>query len=148
MSPICFEKKKTVGRIIAPFFFESSESDRVFISLHESNSIFRAQGINSEWVSARIVRASGSLPWIGVDDPSDVQRLQAQHAGRLQESANFQLGGPGKLTGADDLRHVLQTNGGLTDLWYVDDGDILWPTSPTPKSERSGTHRRQKSFAM
>ena len=36
------KKKKTVGRIIHPFFFESSESDRVFNYLHDSNSIFRA----------------------------------------------------------------------------------------------------------
>ena len=53
-----FRKKIPVGRIIPPFFFESSESDRVFIYLHDSNSIFRAQGINSEWVSARIVLES------------------------------------------------------------------------------------------
>ena len=33
-----------------PFFFESSESDRVFNYLHDSNSIFRARGIKSEWV--------------------------------------------------------------------------------------------------
>ena len=39
-------------------------------------------------------QAAGNLPWIGVDDPSELQRLQADHAARLQESANFQLGGP------------------------------------------------------
>ena len=65
-------------------------------------------------------QASGSRPWIGVDDPSDVQRLQAEHAVRLQETANFQLGGP-----ADGPRHVPQKNGGLADLWYTDEGDIL-----------------------
>ena len=41
-------KQITVGRIIPPFFFESSESDRVFNYLHDSNSIFRT--INSEWM--------------------------------------------------------------------------------------------------
>ena len=70
-------------------------------------------------------QASGSLPWIGVDDPSDFQRLQAEHAVRLQETANFQLGGAEKLTGTNDPRRVLQMNGGLADLWYMDDGDIL-----------------------
>ena len=70
-------------------------------------------------------QASSSLPWIGVDDPSDFQRLQAEHAVRLQETTNFQLGGPEKVTGANDPRHVLQRNGGLADLWDMDDGDIL-----------------------
>ena len=36
-----FRKKIPLGRIISPFFFESSESDRVFNYLHESNSIFQ-----------------------------------------------------------------------------------------------------------
>ena len=48
-------KKIPLGRIIPPFFFESSESDRVFKYLHDSNSIFRAAGINSEIFSARTV---------------------------------------------------------------------------------------------
>ena len=48
--PTCFEKKFTVGRIIPPFSFESSESDSVFNHLHDWNSIFRARRINSEWV--------------------------------------------------------------------------------------------------
>ena len=39
--------------------------------------------------------------------------------------ANFQLGGPGKFTGSDDPRHALQKNGGLADLWYMDDGDTM-----------------------
>ena len=42
------QKKLPVGRIIPPFFSESSESDRVFNYLHDSNSIFRAAGIKSE----------------------------------------------------------------------------------------------------
>ena len=50
------KKKNPFGRIIPPFFFESSESDRVFNYLFDSNSIFRARGLNSEWVSARMVR--------------------------------------------------------------------------------------------
>ena len=41
-------KKILFGRITPPFFFESSESDRVFNYLHASNSIFRAGRINSE----------------------------------------------------------------------------------------------------
>ena len=49
------KKKIPVGRIIPPFFFESSESDRVFNYLHDSNSIFRAAGISTEWVSGGTV---------------------------------------------------------------------------------------------
>ena len=70
-------------------------------------------------------QASGSLPWIGVDDASNFQRMQAEHAVRLQETANFQLGRPKKLTGANDPRHVLQRNKSLADQWYMDDGDIM-----------------------
>ena len=70
-------------------------------------------------------QAPGSLPWIGVDDPSEFQRLQAEHAVRLHETANILLGGLEKLTGANDPRHVLQTGGGLADMWCQDDGDIF-----------------------
>ena len=41
-----------------------------------------------------VVQAAGSLPWIGVDDASETQRLQAEHAAKLQRVYNFQLGGP------------------------------------------------------
>ena len=42
----------------------------------------------------------------------------------MQETGNFQLGGPEKLAGADDP-HALQKNGGMADLWYMDDGDVM-----------------------
>ena len=70
-------------------------------------------------------QAAGALPWIGVNDPAEEQRLQADHAARMQESANFQLGGPEKLTGAHDPQRALQISGGLADQWYMDDGDIM-----------------------
>ena len=38
------------------FFFENSESDRLFNFLHDSNSIFRAGGINPAWVFRCTVR--------------------------------------------------------------------------------------------
>ena len=53
--PKMFRKKIPVGRIIPPFFFGRSESDHFCNYLHDSNSIFRAGGINSEWVRARTV---------------------------------------------------------------------------------------------
>ena len=56
---------------------------------------------------------------------AEVQRLQGDHAARLPESANFQLGGPEKLTSAHDPQHALQKNGGSADQWYMDDGDIM-----------------------
>ena len=37
---------------------------------------------------------AGNLPWIGVEDPLKMQRLQADHAGKMQKVSNFQLGGP------------------------------------------------------
>ena len=50
-----FREKIPVGRIIPPFFFESSESDRFFNYLHDSNSIFRVGRINQETFSVRAV---------------------------------------------------------------------------------------------
>ena len=70
-------------------------------------------------------QAAGSLPWIGVEDPSDEQRLQADHATGVQEPANFQLRGPERLTRAHDPKHALQKNGGVADQWYMDEGDIM-----------------------
>ena len=70
-------------------------------------------------------QAAGSLPWIGVDDPLEEQRLQADHANKMQEVQIFSWCGPEKLTGVDDPRHASQENGGLADLWYTDAGDIL-----------------------
>ena len=52
-------KKNRVGRIIPPFFCKSAESGRFFIYLHDSNSIFWAQGIKSEWVLGRTVHCVG-----------------------------------------------------------------------------------------
>ena len=69
-------------------------------------------------------QAAGTLPWTGVNDHAEEQRPRADHAARLQESANFQLGRPEKLTGAHHPRHVLQKSGSLADQWYTDDGDI------------------------
>ena len=70
-------------------------------------------------------QAAGTLPWIGVNHSAEEQRLQADHAARLQESTNVQLGRPEKLTGAHDPQHALQKNRGLADLWYMDDGDVM-----------------------
>ena len=57
--PKMFRKKIPFGRIIPPFFCKSAESGRFFfISLHDSNSIFWAQGIKSEWVLGRTVHHS------------------------------------------------------------------------------------------
>ena len=74
--------------------------------------------------------ASWSVAWLwvwsGVSDFAVEQRLQADQAARLQESANFQLGGPEKLICAHDPQHVLQKSGGLADQQYMDDGDIMY----------------------
>ena len=70
-------------------------------------------------------QAAGTVPWVGVTDPAEEQRLQADHAARLQESSNFQLGGPEKLTGSHDPRRALHKNGGLADQWDVDGGDTM-----------------------
>ena len=55
ISPQCFEKKSPSDELFLHFSFESSESDRVFNYIHDSNSIFRVRGINSEWIYGRTV---------------------------------------------------------------------------------------------
>ena len=51
-----FRKKIPFGRIIPPFFFESSESDRFFFNyLHDSNSIFRAAELTQNGFRDRTV---------------------------------------------------------------------------------------------
>ena len=70
-------------------------------------------------------QATANLPWNGVDDPSEMQRLHAEHTAKMHRIHNFLLGGPQNLTGADDPRRTLQEHGGLADFWFVDDGDIL-----------------------
>ena len=77
------------------------------------------------WRRIPAQQAAGSLPWIGVDDASELQKLRAGHATPKQESTNFQLGGPDKRTGAHHPRRALHKNDGLADLWYIDDGDIF-----------------------
>ena len=70
-------------------------------------------------------QAACTLPWIGVDDPLEEQRLQAEHASKTQNVQHFQLGGQQNSPELDDKRHAPQGNGGLADQWHVDDGDIL-----------------------
>ena len=102
-------------------------------------------------------QAAGSLPWIGVDEPSEEQGLQADHGNRVQESANFQRGGLEKFSGADDPQHALQKKKKKTEAWQTCGTWMTATTcvtrswccpscrklsSPTPVSERSGTPRK------
>ena len=82
LKPARFEKKIPFGRIILPFFFESSESDRVFNYLHDSNSIFRVGRINSEIFSARTVSPSKSKQRVSSEErrtPARSQAVQKSH---------------------------------------------------------------------
>ena len=82
-------------------------------------------------------RAARTLPGIGIDDPVEKRRLQAEHEDKMQKIQSFfQLGGPEKNIGAYDPRHALQESGGLADQWYVDGGDNLYH----PKLVRSYLH--------
>ena len=101
-------------------------------------------------------QAAGSLPWIGAGDPSEMQRLQVEHTAKMQVST-FQLGGPQKLAKADHPRHALQKDGGVADLWYMDDGDIMCLAVFVPsdlhgfddastKVEAGRNHRKRRSF--
>ena len=78
-------------------------------------------------------QASGSLPWIGVDDPSELQCLQAEHA-VSQSAENCQLPDDpfacvlAEFNGFDDVRHAVQKHVGLTDLCDIMCHPILVPS--------------------
>ena len=57
--------------------------------------------------------ADGGHPSLDWREQSCRGTVGADHAARLQESANVQLGWPEKLTSPHDPRHALQRNGGL-----------------------------------
>ena len=59
--------------------------------------------------AARSRAACGGYPSFGLAWTilQEEQRLQADHSARVQESINIQLGGPEKLTGADEPQHAL-----------------------------------------
>ena len=67
-----FRKKSLSDELFLHFFFESSESDRVFSSLHYSNSIFGPGGIESEGSFGRhgergtVDRRSGGIVTAGL----------------------------------------------------------------------------------
>ena len=98
-------------------------------------------------------QAAGTVPWIGVNDPAEEQRLRADHATRLQESANFQFGGAEKFTGAHDPQHALQKSGRCADQWYTDRVPVppharLPQLAPTlgPDAARLRHQRAEKDF--
>ena len=145
----------------------SSEPPQLGFSCNTSGSVSPATVNNEEFQKTATVaaearertaaqQAAGSLPWIGVADVSELQQLRADHATRLQESANFQLGGPEKRTGATTRgMHCRRTVAWQTcGTWMTSCVTRSWcrpscrnSMSPTPKSGRSGTHRNQVSSA-
>ena len=60
-------KKIPFGRIVPSFFFESSESYRVFNYLHYSNSIFRAATPQQRALSRLRVATSSLLQEVSLD---------------------------------------------------------------------------------
>ena len=64
-------------------------------------------------------------PCVGAHDPADAEILEGEQHSRMHRIQNFQHGGPEKLIGADDRRHVRQETRGVADCWYLHDGDIL-----------------------
>ena len=69
-------------------------------------------------------QAAGTLPWIGVNDPVEVQRLKADNAARVQRVSQLSACWP-RSAHAHDPQHALQKNGGSADQWFMDDGDIM-----------------------
>ena len=84
-------------------------------------------------------QASGSIPWIGVYDSSEPQRLQADHEVRLQETANLQLGGPGKFTAARVTKNGAWRTCGT---WMMSTFCVTQSWCRLPQLERSGNHRK------
>ena len=95
-----FRKKSFSDELFLHLFFESSESDRVFNYLHDSNSIFRAAGIHSETFSGATVsqhiRSSPQAGLVVCALPSGAQGLVEPHScenGHVHDLCNGPLGG-------------------------------------------------------
>ena len=71
-------------------------------------------------------QAAGSLQWIGAQTTQPDCRNQP----------TLSLGGLEKRTGAHDPRHKIQKKGGLADLWYMDDCDIMCHPTLVPSHLR------------
>ena len=85
-------------------------------------------------------QASGSLLWwFGVDDLAE-ERLRAAHVARVQESVNFQLGGPEKLTGANDPRPCVAEER----VWRTCGAWMTATVPPNLGGVLAGTRRRQR----
>ena len=96
---------------------EEDPTSKLFEGVEWIRSLTEAPEISADVPEDSVVYDQQVVDPKKVRDPSDMQRLQAD--------SNFQLGGPEKITGADDPRHALQKNGGLAHPWYMDDGDIM-----------------------
>ena len=59
-------------------------------------------------------QSAGVVPWVGSHD-EDVRGSELYHS-RTHQLQHFQLGGPDKLTGADEPWHTLQESVVLADL--------------------------------
>ena len=70
-----FRNKSLSDELFLHFSFESSESDRVFDYLHDSNSIFRAGRIKSVNVFGRTVRVMLMRVWFGDGGVRELDRL-------------------------------------------------------------------------
>ena len=75
---------------------DSHQCRRIEVQSKEMPTVRWSAAWPCGWWRIAAQQAAGSLPWIGVDEPSKLLRLQADRAARTQESANFQLGGPEK----------------------------------------------------
>ena len=83
-----FRKKIPLGRIIPSFFFESSESDRVFNYLHDLNFIFRAR-VNYFRDIFRAHSTTGSIE--SCIHGNDVNRTALAH-GQVDKQAKTNVG--------------------------------------------------------
>ena len=91
-----------VGRIIPPFFFESSESDRVVNYIHDSNSIFRAGRIKSVSFFGRTVTN------VGGECQDHRNRAQCIIADVLQVQGSVQVVGTSSSVRAERTTDVAQ----------------------------------------
>ena len=85
--------------------------------------------------------------------PQMVRRQQAEHArSERKDTTTCSWVEPKNSPEQTIQRHALQENGGLADLWYMDDGDIVCHPILVPDARQCqswcGTkpHRRRKSF--
>ena len=123
-----------------PIEVQSKETSLVWWQLRREEASLRGK----QW----------ALPWIGVNDSAEEQRLRADHAAKNQSTSRLAAWKSSRVPTTPIKRCRKADSWQINGAWTMVTSCVTQPwcclscrvsMSPTPESERSGTHRKQKS---